>query len=355
MADRLGELEAKKATLDDRLGAFREAEQQMSALGPDRTDEHEKLTASRSVITSERIRLSERTEGVEQRVESALEQRAGRISERDALRRKLRSAQALRLRSEQAKRSQLRATQIAERSNEVRSRIERISASLPNVDMTVFERFESARNAHDRSDATRSEASARHERLEERMRSLLERLDALRAELTQLKRVEHERSSLESIIGFLSDQVPNLSEHIESAILRRILIETNDRFSSWFSILVEDLEGYLDERFTPRIVQSGYDVSFENLSGGERTSVALAFRLALHESINHITGRSSSGLLILDEPTDGFSSEQLAAVRTVLTELVSEQVIIVSHEAVVEGFVDSVIRIEKLHDESVIS
>ena len=49
----------------------------------------------------------------------------------------------------------------------------------------------------------------------------------------------------------------------------------------------------------------------------------------------------------MDEPTDGFSDEQLDRVRMVLDELKTEQIIIVSHESKIESFVDRIIRLEK--------
>jgi DNA repair exonuclease SbcCD ATPase subunit len=52
-------------------------------------------------------------------------------------------------------------------------------------------------------------------------------------------------------------------------------------------------------------------------------------------------------LLILDEPTDGFSSHQLDKVREVLEALNSKQTIIVSHESKMESFVDHIIKIRK--------
>ena len=52
-------------------------------------------------------------------------------------------------------------------------------------------------------------------------------------------------------------------------------------------------------------------------------------------------------LIILDEPTDGFSMEQLDKIRDVLDQLKMNQVIIVSHEAKIESFVNNVIKINK--------
>jgi len=52
-------------------------------------------------------------------------------------------------------------------------------------------------------------------------------------------------------------------------------------------------------------------------------------------------------VLLLDEPTDGFSDEQLDKVRDVINHLGLKQIIIVSHERKVEGFVDNVVRVGK--------
>ena len=52
-------------------------------------------------------------------------------------------------------------------------------------------------------------------------------------------------------------------------------------------------------------------------------------------------------LVILDEPTDGFSEQQLDKMRDVLRQLDFKQLIIVSHEQKIEGFVENVIRFTK--------
>jgi DNA repair exonuclease SbcCD ATPase subunit len=52
-------------------------------------------------------------------------------------------------------------------------------------------------------------------------------------------------------------------------------------------------------------------------------------------------------IIILDEPTEGFSEFQLDKLRDVLQELDVGQLIIVSHEQKVEGFVDSVVKLRK--------
>ena len=76
--------------------------------------------------------------------------------------------------------------------------------------------------------------------------------------------------------------------------------------------------------------------------------MALAYRLALNKTINTVTSSiKTKDLLILDEPTEGFSSEQLDKLRDVIAQLNLRQIIIVSHEQKIEGFADKVVRLEK--------
>ena len=115
----------------------------------------------------------------------------------------------------------------------------------------------------------------------------------------------------------------------------------------------ETISVRIDDGFTPVIEQNGYETAVGNLSGGEKTAVALAYRLALNKVINDIiSGINTKDILILDEPTDGFSSEQLDKVREVLRQIGIKQVIIVSHEPKIESFVDNIIRIGKDGHES---
>jgi len=126
--------------------------------------------------------------------------------------------------------------------------------------------------------------------------------------------------------------VPTL-ESIERHVMTSINHEFGASFQKWFGILVEDSEkgARVDEDFSPIIDQGGYDQDIEFLSGGERTSVALAYRLSLSQMVRKYAEVGPS-TLILDEPTDGFSKEQLGKVREILDEMANPQVIIVSRE-----------------------
>ena len=131
----------------------------------------------------------------------------------------------------------------------------------------------------------------------------------------------------------------------------------NNQFQKWFQILVDDpdLRVRVREDFSPVIEREGYEQDYGQLSGGERTSVALAYRLALNTTVQEAALGQEPNLLILDEPTDGFSKEQLGKFGDILTELKCPQVILVSHERELENLADTVYRIEKVNGVSTVS
>ena len=148
----------------------------------------------------------------------------------------------------------------------------------------------------------------------------------------------------------LLELIINNSSLIEKKVLLKVHNEFNELFKSWFQSLINDevLSSRLDDSFSPLIYQNGYEAELNSLSGGEKTAVAFAYRLAMNKVVNDVlTNINTKNLLILDEPTDGFSEEQLDNVRTVLDQLNSKQLIIVSHEPKLESFVNSVLTIEK--------
>jgi len=150
--------------------------------------------------------------------------------------------------------------------------------------------------------------------------------------------------------------IPTISQ-IEKQVLLSILQNFNETYTRWYSILVEDptKESRIDENFTPIINQDGYDQEIGYLSGGEKTSIALAYRLTLNSLMRKETESMKSNLLILDEPTDGFSKNQLGKIRELLDELKSEQIVLVSHEKELETYVDNIFQISKENGLSKIS
>jgi len=162
-----------------------------------------------------------------------------------------------------------------------------------------------------------------------------------------------EKKRLAKIISFhdwLEKHFMNLIVVMEKHVMSQLYLGFNESFSDWFRILIADetMSVRLDEEFTPVVEQNGYDTELHSLSGGERTSIALSYRLALNKVINDFVVKlNTKDLIILDEPTDGFSSQQLDRVRDLLDAANFGQVILVSHESKIESYVDHVLRIKK--------
>ena len=179
---------------------------------------------------------------------------------------------------------------------------------------------------------------------------VVERIKDVCEKIELLKEYEKKLIKLKEMHHWLVDFFVKLTYTIEKHVMGNIHYLFNDFFKQWFAILIDDdgLQARIDDTFSPVIEQNGYEISFGNLSGGERTSAALAYRLALNRVINDVVHQiKTKSILILDEPTDGFSSEQLDKVRDVLDRLGLRQTIIVSHESKIESFVENIIRIGK--------
>ncbi len=176
-------------------------------------------------------------------------------------------------------------------------------------------------------------------------------------ELLQKKKLsEFEVQKLEDYKIWLEDYFIPTIEMIEKHVMINIQNDFNSKFQNWFNLLINEPSktGRIDEAFTPILEQDGYEQEFNYLSGGEKTSIALAYRLSLNNIVQLII-RIKPNLLILDEPTDGFSIDQLNKVKEILQELQSEQVIIVSHEKVLESFADQIFKVKKIEGQSVIT
>ena len=175
-------------------------------------------------------------------------------------------------------------------------------------------------------------------------------IEKLEVEIKSKLKDKETLTKFSNIIFFIDEHFSSLMEVMERKVMLKVHSDFNDFFQKWFSMLVEDeiLIVKLDETFTPVIEQQGHDIDYKYLSGGERTAAALSYRLALNQTINNIvTEIRTKDLIILDEPTDGFSSEQLDKMKYVIDELEAKQIILVSHDQKIESFVNKVIRIEK--------
>ncbi|VVB78472.1 DNA double-strand break repair Rad50 ATPase [uncultured archaeon] len=168
-------------------------------------------------------------------------------------------------------------------------------------------------------------------------------------EIEKKEELKRKTEKIRELEYWVSEKFMEIVLFTEKQVMLTLKEEFSGLFSKWFSILVsESLSAKLDDNFSPVIEQQDYELDYSFLSGGERTAIALAYRLSLNQVINSLLSNiNTNDLVILDEPTDGFSSQQLDKMRDVLSQLNVEQLILVSHEQKIEGFVDNIIRLSK--------
>ncbi len=175
------------------------------------------------------------------------------------------------------------------------------------------------------------------------------RLEELREEIERKESIHEQTMYLRGLQDWVQEKFITLINLTEKNVMAKLRAEFSTIFTEWFSMLVSDsLSVRLDEDFTPIITNQDYEIEYDFLSGGERTAVALAYRLSLNQVLNSMLSKiKTKDLVILDEPTDGFATEQIDKMRDIFDQLKAEQIILVSHEQKIEGFVDHVTRIRK--------
>lgn len=210
--------------------------------------------------------------------------------------------------------------------------------------------------------------------LESRLAATNAKRDATSVELvaarTNRQRIAEERKDLSSEVerkatlmseakrlggyqAWLSGFFAPTVKEVETQTLAYANARFSQHFQRFFASLVDDpeLTVRVKEDFSPVFERQGFEQDFEALSGGERTSMSLAYRFALNSVVREDISLQME-LVILDEPTEGFSKEQVYKMRGLLEELDSRQVILVSHERELESMADHIFRVEKTNGTS---
>ena len=176
-------------------------------------------------------------------------------------------------------------------------------------------------------------------------------LNELKNNLKKIRKLEKKREYITSLKNWITEEFQILIRDIEREIISASAQHFNKYFKEWFRTLVEEenieVEIRMDD-FEPVITVNGYDTPFSDLSGGEKSALSLAYRLALNKIINERYQEvKTKDLLILDEPTDGFSQEQINKMQDIFEKLNTAQMIIISHDRNLDSFVTDIFNFKK--------
>ncbi|MEM2968946.1 MAG: SMC family ATPase [Candidatus Bathyarchaeia archaeon] len=209
--------------------------------------------------------------------------------------------------------------------------------------------------------AQREQAFRQYYRLESELRTKENRKKDLLARLDEVKeRIDHAQEKLErmqkinrtvEVISAIRDAYRSIQPKLRSEfvkVLRNFVQQVLD------SLVVGEaplLNVIVDETYTPYVKsESGVERDVANLSGGERTLLAFAYRLGLGQLIMQSRTGHSLSMLVLDEPTESLGSEDGSIDR--LAEAISrfkaiEQIIAVTHSEAFAEKAEHVIVLEK--------
>ncbi len=184
-------------------------------------------------------------------------------------------------------------------------------------------------------------------------KDLFKRLDDAKERIDRaqqkLERVEKIVKAIE-VIGAIRDAYRGIQPKLRGEfvkVLRNFVQQVLDGLVGEAPLL----NVVVDETYTPYIKsESGTDREVSNLSGGERTLLAFAYRLGLGQLIMQSRTGHGLSMLLLDEPTESLGSEDGSIER--LAEAISrfkaiEQIIAVTHSEAFAEKADHVVILEK--------
>ncbi len=274
-----------------------------------------------------------------------------------SLEKQLTDLKILKMRLQEVGEKQIQISEIEKSNLSFEEDIKLLSQHKETLNISIFELkkfeniFEEKQKELDESLKQERLAEIKVAELKKEIELSLKQIHELKESIEKTEKIKEHLNYLTELEDWLSKKFLPLVSFIEKNVMIKLRVEFSTLFAEWFYMLVSDSFNIkLGDDFTPIIEQQDYELDYAYLSGGERTAVALAYRLALNQVINSLMSRiKTRDLVILDEPTDGFSEQQLDKMREVLDQLNVKQLIIVSHEQKIEGFVENVIRFKKVN------
>ena len=189
-----------------------------------------------------------------------------------------------------------------------------------------------------------------------RLKILTTELDKLNENLKEKKNLQEKLAFLTDLRNWITEDFQILIRDIEREIISASARQFNEYFKEWFGTLVEEDNIEVEirlEDFEPIIMVNGYESPFRDLSGGEKSALSLAYRLALDKIINERYQEvKTKDLLILDEPTDGFSQEQINKMQDIFEKLNTTQMFIISHDRNLDSFVTDIYNFQKINHQT---
>jgi exonuclease SbcC len=245
------------------------------------------------------------------------------------------------------------------REVEIRKQLESAHLEISEFDISALEAAKTQREQAFRqyytleSDLRTKES--RKKDLTNRLEEVKDRIDVAQKKLERMEKIVKVVGIINGIREAYRSIQPKLRSEFVKVLrnfVQQVLDDLTGGEGSFLNVLV-------DETYTPYVMsESGREREVSNLSGGERTLLAFAYRLGLGQLIMQSRTGHGLSILLLDEPTESLGSEDGSIDR--LAEAISrfkaiEQIIAVTHSEAFAEKAEHVIRLEKEAGESKVS
>jgi exonuclease SbcC len=233
----------------------------------------------------------------------------------------------------------------------VHEQLEAIRSEISTFDSSEFEAARTYREQmleqyHSLNSELQSNENHKKD-LVKRLNEIKERIDLAQQKIERMQKIVKITEIIDGIRDAYRGIQPKLrSEFVK--VLRNFVQQVLDSLVGSEGPLLNVL---IDENYTPYVSsESGAEREASNLSGGERTLLAFAYRLGLGQLIMQSRTGHGLSMLMLDEPTESLGREDGSIDR--LAEAISrfkavEQIIAVTHSEVFAEKAEHVIRLEK--------
>jgi len=361
--EKIGRLEGERAPLTKLADELAVVTDELSALGDPRVRRQDLLAIAgrREALEAERQRLQDDLQAETDRLRAlvaalqpyaeldrALAEQQGIISrlqnDHDRYLQHERTAAEVEARGEKVQEA---ARRLGEAESELEEHAKAFDAAARDYDAAAHDEA-SEELKHLRGDEAKLGERRKH--VQEDIDGYRRELDGLRVTEARLQRSVRERVELEETletVKFVRKTIKEAGPIVTKTLLDQISAIAND----FFAELMDDHAAELRwEENYEIVVQRGTEVrKFAQLSGGEQMSAALAIRLALLREMSGID------VAFFDEPTQnmdadrrGNLADQIAQVRGF------EQLVVISHDDTFEHQTDTVIRLRKERDETIV-
>ena len=234
---------------------------------------------------------------------------------------------------------------------DLRAELESVQFEISKFDLSVLSRARAHREqAFQQYYMLNSELRTNENRKQDlfkRLDSTKERIDVAQEKLDLIEKI---RKTVE-LLGAIRDAYRSIQPKLRSEfvkVLRNFVQQVLDGLVGGEAPVLNVI---IDESYTPYVKsESGVDREVSNLSGGERTLLAFAYRLGLGQLIMQSRTGHGLSILVLDEPTENLGSEDGSIER--LAEAISrfkaiEQIIAVTHSEAFANKAEHAIILEK--------